>query len=298
MHVIVATDGSEASLVGAEQFQRIAVARDITDVTVVAVVSPYAAVPFANELTESRNVERPISASRRKPRPRSTWWPVCSTTGARRSTGRCAAARPHRRSCGRPRRPVPASSRWRPAVVGSRRPSCWTAPPRACSTPRPARCWCADRRAQRDRECHRLAAAGRGRRRAGTGTGGDQRRARRYGLPCGRTPAASGQGCPCLGRTRGTSRAPAARKPPRPAARSPGPCRTRWCARTLAAAPYPGVSNRTDFPLGSPGSGDAPGGTWSDHCSRVGPTAHRRRTVELITIGEDSTRGAPGCARR
>ena len=57
MHVIVATDGSEASLVGAKQFQRIAVARDITDVTVVAVVSPYAAVPFANELTESRNVE-------------------------------------------------------------------------------------------------------------------------------------------------------------------------------------------------------------------------------------------------
>ena len=51
MHVIVATDGSPASLVGAEQFRWIADSREITDVTVVAVVSPYAAVPFANELT-------------------------------------------------------------------------------------------------------------------------------------------------------------------------------------------------------------------------------------------------------
>jgi nucleotide-binding universal stress UspA family protein len=57
MHVIVATDGSPASLVGAKQFQWIADSREITDVTVVAVVSPYAAVPFANELTERRNAE-------------------------------------------------------------------------------------------------------------------------------------------------------------------------------------------------------------------------------------------------
>jgi nucleotide-binding universal stress UspA family protein len=57
MHVIVATDGSQASLVGARQFQWIADSREITDVTVVAVVSPYAAVPFANELTERRNTE-------------------------------------------------------------------------------------------------------------------------------------------------------------------------------------------------------------------------------------------------
>ncbi len=57
MHVIVATDGSPASLFGAKQFQWIADSREITDVTVVAVVSPYAAVPFANELTERRNVE-------------------------------------------------------------------------------------------------------------------------------------------------------------------------------------------------------------------------------------------------
>ena len=50
MHVIVATDGSQASLLGARQFKWIADSREVTDVTIVAVVSPYAAVPFANEL--------------------------------------------------------------------------------------------------------------------------------------------------------------------------------------------------------------------------------------------------------
>jgi nucleotide-binding universal stress UspA family protein len=39
-----------ASLVGARQFKWIADSREITDVTVLAVVSPYAAAPFANEL--------------------------------------------------------------------------------------------------------------------------------------------------------------------------------------------------------------------------------------------------------
>jgi len=50
MHVVVATDGSRASLDAARQFQYIADSREITDVTVVAVVSPLATVPFANEL--------------------------------------------------------------------------------------------------------------------------------------------------------------------------------------------------------------------------------------------------------
>jgi len=54
MHVIVATDGSRASLIGARQFKWIADSREITDVTVLAVVSPYAAAPFANELGEQR----------------------------------------------------------------------------------------------------------------------------------------------------------------------------------------------------------------------------------------------------
>jgi nucleotide-binding universal stress UspA family protein len=54
MHVIVATDGSQASLVGARQFKWIADSREITDVTIVAVISPYAAVPFANEIGPQR----------------------------------------------------------------------------------------------------------------------------------------------------------------------------------------------------------------------------------------------------
>ena len=57
MHCIVATDGSQASLVGARQFKWIADSREITDVTVIAVVSPYAAVPFANELGPQRPAE-------------------------------------------------------------------------------------------------------------------------------------------------------------------------------------------------------------------------------------------------
>ena len=55
--MIVATDGSQASLAAARQFQWIADSREITDVTVVDVVSPYAAVPFANEITPRQNVE-------------------------------------------------------------------------------------------------------------------------------------------------------------------------------------------------------------------------------------------------
>ena len=57
MHCIVTTDGSRASLVGAKQFQWIADSREITDVTVIAVVSPFAAVPFANELGPQQPTE-------------------------------------------------------------------------------------------------------------------------------------------------------------------------------------------------------------------------------------------------
>ncbi|MFE1645790.1 universal stress protein [Microbacterium sp. P01] len=55
MHVIVATDGSLSSLVAARQFKWIADSREITDVTVIAVVSPYAAAPFANEIGPARS---------------------------------------------------------------------------------------------------------------------------------------------------------------------------------------------------------------------------------------------------
>jgi nucleotide-binding universal stress UspA family protein len=54
VHVIVATDGSRASLEGARQFIGFADADAVTEVTVVAVVSPYAAAPFANEIGPAR----------------------------------------------------------------------------------------------------------------------------------------------------------------------------------------------------------------------------------------------------
>lgn len=50
MHVIVATDGSTQSLDAARQLKSFADPSKITDVTVVAVISPLATVPFVNEL--------------------------------------------------------------------------------------------------------------------------------------------------------------------------------------------------------------------------------------------------------
>ena len=50
MHVIVATDGSRQSLVAARQFMAFADVAKLDEVSVVAVISPLAAVPFANEL--------------------------------------------------------------------------------------------------------------------------------------------------------------------------------------------------------------------------------------------------------
>ena len=62
MHCIVTTDGSRASLVGARQFKWIADSREITDVTVIAVVSPFAAVPFANELGSQQQQPTELTA--------------------------------------------------------------------------------------------------------------------------------------------------------------------------------------------------------------------------------------------
>ena len=54
MHVIVATDGSKQSLAAARQLKSFADPSKITEVAVVAVTSPLAAVPFANELSGRR----------------------------------------------------------------------------------------------------------------------------------------------------------------------------------------------------------------------------------------------------
>ena len=88
MHVIVATDGSQASLAGARQFKWIADSREITDVTVVAVVSPYAAAPFANELGSAAQPGAGRAQFRRRGRRRR-----CCGRGGLRWMG---AAHPHR----------------------------------------------------------------------------------------------------------------------------------------------------------------------------------------------------------
>lgn len=50
MHIIVATDGSRQSLIAARQFMSFADVAKIDEVFVIAVISPLAAVPFANEI--------------------------------------------------------------------------------------------------------------------------------------------------------------------------------------------------------------------------------------------------------
>ncbi len=54
MHVIVATDGSKQSLAAARHLKSFADPGAITDVSVVAVIRPLAAVAFADELTDSK----------------------------------------------------------------------------------------------------------------------------------------------------------------------------------------------------------------------------------------------------
>ncbi|RUR02000.1 universal stress protein [Labedella endophytica] len=61
MRVIVATDGSKQSLAAARQLMAFADPQKVTEVVIVAVVSPRAAVPFANELTRSRGSSGDLS---------------------------------------------------------------------------------------------------------------------------------------------------------------------------------------------------------------------------------------------
>ena len=107
MHVIVTTDGSQASLAGARQLKWIADSREITDVTVIAVVSPYAAAPFANELGSQRIPDwRSSTSSRRRASPLAAVAAVFEGWG-RASTSRSAAAPRPRRSSARPKTSTP-----------------------------------------------------------------------------------------------------------------------------------------------------------------------------------------------
>ena len=55
MHVIVATDGSKQSLAAAKHLKTFADPARITDISVVAVIRPLAAVAFADELSETEH---------------------------------------------------------------------------------------------------------------------------------------------------------------------------------------------------------------------------------------------------
>ncbi|WP_182525330.1 universal stress protein [Nocardioides dongkuii] len=55
MHVIVATDGSKQSLAAARHLKSFADPNAISDISVVAVIRPLAAVAFADELSESEH---------------------------------------------------------------------------------------------------------------------------------------------------------------------------------------------------------------------------------------------------
>lgn len=57
MHVLVATDGSKQSLESAKYLRTVVDADSVTKVSVVAVVSPLAAVPFAAEGSDDGGVE-------------------------------------------------------------------------------------------------------------------------------------------------------------------------------------------------------------------------------------------------
>lgn len=61
MRVIVATDGSTQSLDAARQLMAFADGQKVSEVIVVAVVSPFAAVPFGNELGDSATREGPAT---------------------------------------------------------------------------------------------------------------------------------------------------------------------------------------------------------------------------------------------
>lgn len=60
MHVVIATDGSRQSLTAAKQFKSFADPDKVTDVSIVAVIRPLAAVSFADELSAGPK-NRPIA---------------------------------------------------------------------------------------------------------------------------------------------------------------------------------------------------------------------------------------------
>ena len=63
MHVVVATDGSKQSLAAAKKLMSFADPDKITDISVVGVISPYASVAFADEVTKGGSKDRSFRES-------------------------------------------------------------------------------------------------------------------------------------------------------------------------------------------------------------------------------------------
>ena len=61
MHVVIAVDGSRQSLAAARKFKDFADPTKVTDISLVAVIRPLAAVGFAEELSESARGEAALS---------------------------------------------------------------------------------------------------------------------------------------------------------------------------------------------------------------------------------------------
>ena len=58
MHVVVATDGSKQSLAAAKKLMSFADPAKITEISVIGVVSPYASVAFADEISKEKPHDR------------------------------------------------------------------------------------------------------------------------------------------------------------------------------------------------------------------------------------------------
>ncbi|MDT0202000.1 universal stress protein [Nocardioides sp. AE5] len=66
MHVVIATDGSRQSLTAARKFKAFADPKKVTEISIVAVIRPLAAVAFANDLSPSTKPQKREDNSSRK----------------------------------------------------------------------------------------------------------------------------------------------------------------------------------------------------------------------------------------
>ncbi|NYG60194.1 nucleotide-binding universal stress UspA family protein [Nocardioides daedukensis] len=63
MHVVIATDGSRQSLTAAKKFKSFADPEKVTEISIVAVIRPLAAIAFANDLSSSKQAESMVEST-------------------------------------------------------------------------------------------------------------------------------------------------------------------------------------------------------------------------------------------